>query len=229
MNHPLIASLIAVLASHTMSAQPGHIEVSVTDTMHLAPTSIVFRIAAGKPADRFWDMAKYLDEDEMPTPATKPADLDVVFLLLKKNKFHVEWEEPRDYRIGTQSPPARALLVNVDSELHARRLIALLQNTEGIHGGVHEVRHESGVDRLDAFHKRLIQRARAEAEALAKQSGIALGPIRTVSEVPPAASNDYMDWMNTIMRMAAKEQEHGSADLHKTVTRTLQVRFATEP
>lgn len=221
--------LIALCSSMAAWAQARHIEVCVTDTLHLAPKSIVYRISHGPENTRFMGMPVPWDDEDAAEANAKPTDLDVVYLLIKKNKFAVEWEEPTDFRIGQRKGTAKALLVTVDSELHLRRLMALLENTEGIHGSVREVTHHPPGIRPDGFHQRVMERARADAQAIAQHSGVKLGAVLSVTEVPPASSNDYMDWMNVIMRMAMKEQDPGVTELRKEVSRTLLVRFEAAP
>lgn len=231
MNHPTamrhtLAIIAALLCTTLLHAQSPFIEVNITDTLVLEPTSIVYRVSSGS-SSTFMGMRMPYDDTESAAPQQ---DLNTVLLLLKKNKFNVEEEAPTDYTIGNTGmgtkagKPAASLLVTVHSEAELRRCVELLSGLEGISGSVATVRHASMESQLPAFHKAVLAQARTEAQAIAKASDLELGRVISVQERPSGGTDNYMDMMRDMMKRGV-EAFNPSEAIRKLVVKTMVVRF----
>lgn len=225
----VLAIAAALLCATLLHSQSPFIEVMVTDTLVLEPTSIVYRVSSGT-SSTFMGIRMPYDDTESAVPKQ---DLNTVLLLLKKNKFNVEEEAPTDYTIGNTgmgtkaSKPTASLLVTMHSEAELRRCVELLSGLEGISGSVATVRHASVESQLPAFHKAVLAQARTEAQAIAKASDLELGRVISVQERPSGGTDNYMDMMRDMMKRGV-EAFNASEAIRKLVVKTMVVRFEAQ-
>ncbi|MCB9182711.1 MAG: hypothetical protein H6591_02240 [Flavobacteriales bacterium] len=223
-----LLAFIVVSCSCLVKAQAPFIEIAVTDTIYLEATSIVYRIDSGKEVSFMGVKLPVDTEDENHPPSM---DLEMVQVLLQKNDFRAvqkasgEELTPNSWLpLAGKKQAGEALLVTLHSREELARLQKLLKGIEGYQGSVHEVFYAQPDPQYPSFHARVIGRARAEAEAIAKASDLQLGNIIAISERPSIAGDSYTELMQQMFKKGF-DMFNQTKELRKTLVRTMLIRF----
>lgn len=203
---------------------PRTIELAVSDTLFLEPSSITYSVTAGGSMNFMGMELPYGRGQD--TSNTVP--LDPVLAELKAEKFNAQWAGPRGYELNAAKPQTPELLVQLRTTAELDRLMALLRKTPGISGSLKNMKYASAEPQYPAFYEELVVKARREATAVAAASGLRLGKVMGVSEVPTSLNDPYSQMMQKMMKQMPFDMFKSDEDVRKADVRTLLIRFEVE-
>ena len=202
---------------------PRTITLSVTDTIYLKPIRIVYVIEEGD-QQKFMGM-KIPVTDEEPTST---ASLDDLLARLQKEKFTVSRSTAEGYEVNKITSTQKTLKVELKDEKELGRLVEILRTVEGVSGSIQNIDHEPITMYQQQFYTSLMNKGRAEAMILAEASGLKLGDIISISEVPNTMDG-YMQMMGQMMKNPIFRSAWGGEDeLNAKHVRTLMVQFSVQ-
>lgn len=209
-----------ILTTAAASAQaPRYIEIAVSDTLYLQPTSITYKVQAGEDHSFMGMQMPSFGNDSAST-----VPLDDVLEKLKAAKFQAQRVQNANYEL--KGKPADALEITVKDRAELERLLQMLRPIPGISGSISSVQHAAPAPAQGTFYTDLLAKARREAGAIAAASGLKLGPVISVGERPTAADS-YLDMMRQIMKSYTFKTMVGdvSDEMVEPYVRTLLIRF----
>ncbi|KOS07023.1 hypothetical protein AM493_14015 [Flavobacterium akiainvivens] len=225
----LTFNLLLLLCGLCSFAQTGAIEVTVTDTVWMKPTSFEYLVEVT--ANEGWTIypplsadSVYNEEADAPQKQQHIKDLKA-FLTKKKYTF----KEPQNPMPGLGHLTPEGIVVTLTTTKDLKRLkadIKTLDYAQGHLGGA-QFGDEALYD--TALYTKLVNRARAKAQAIATASGLKPGKILEVKEVEQQKDiqdlNIY-DVYFVFSKGRVFEDEKGN--VHGELTRTITVKFAAE-
>lgn len=182
--------LFVLLSSNDSFCQDNrYIEINVSDTVHLKPIDFQYKIAL---KDKSELMSFSFSDDNIEAPP--PLKIEDVIKILQKNNFKYVIPESIDYNINKKDTIAPILHVNVNSETELKKLHQILKELDGINGELLEVKYESPSIYMESIYKSLYNKAKKEAETIAKISGCSILNIISIEE--SKSSNDLTSYID---------------------------------
>jgi hypothetical protein len=211
--------LVFLLAVANATLAQKYIQVNVTDSVILKPTSVTYRIAVGNfPLER---RAFYGEDNTRPSAEyLEERAKDLRKVLLKRNV--VFREDARDqYTVG-QGDANIAYLIDVKRIEDLEELVKELKSLKNIYGKISEVQYQEESQRDAALFRKILVNAKKQAELLATSAGVKLGTILEIDETSPnsfysASPLDGLYDEEFLMRRAVA--------LSKAYTRTFSIKF----
>jgi hypothetical protein len=208
----LFSLLIGFLFTHNVTAQESRfIELTVSDTILLKSTQIIYQINIGKQEDFLGMNLNYQDDSSEGTLPT----LKEVTQLLDKKKFKYTVVTNADYSVSAnESKPT--IEVALTNEVDLKKLYELVKSKKGLTGKIKEVEYEDFSKYQEKAFKQLYTKARLHASFIATASGNKLGNLISISDVKQGAF-DLMAIYKQVMKNMPKLGGFGEASSFESV------------
>jgi predicted nucleic acid-binding protein len=214
----LFALLFSVAANAQM--QERFIEVSVSDSIHLVPAQYVYEISSGEDAK----LANFFGPDGQEN--ADPDALNRVEGILKTNQFTFQVQDRNDYTLSKSNKPKNAIVVTLANRQDLEKLYTLLKDFKGISGKITQL-VPGKTNFKDLLFKKLYEKAKAEATALATVSGNQLGKLISANETK-SAMDGYAEMMQQTMKAMPFNLGNTNSPTDFVYERQFQFRFKLE-
>jgi hypothetical protein len=226
----LFGLALLVCASQLSYAQDQrYVEVSVTDTVMLKPTTFVYQISLTSDfsATRYVEMAKVSAMKGSVVNDTTVKFSELV-KLLQANHFSFKMPEPNSLTIRANNftdNSDSSILVTLPSLDELKRLYRLLRPLHGLTTEMSQVKYEPMPDK-SAIYVSLYGKAKADAMILATVSGNTLGQLISVEE-PKDLLSSFSEYISDIESNSLFRGifSKGSGNFEKPVVKKLIFRF----
>lgn len=214
----LFALLFAV-ATHAQ-VQERFIEVSVSDSIHLLPAQYIYEISSGEEAK----LANFFGPDGQEN--ADPDALNRVEGILKTNQFTFQVQNRSDYTLSKSNKPKNVIVITLANRQDLEKLYTLLKDFKGISGKITQL-VPGKTNFKDLLFKKLYEKAKAEATALATVSGNQLGKLISANETK-SALDGYAEMMQQTMKAMPFNLGNTNSPTDFVYERQFQFRFKLE-
>jgi hypothetical protein len=193
------------------SQEKRFVEVTVSDTVSLKVTQIVYEINLGNQVE-FMGMSIPSDGDNSQNAPT--TSMQEIKIMLDKEKFMYMVSPENEYKISS-SKTEPGILVTLNSEKELKKLCALFKPQAGISGKVKSVSYEPVSNYSAMLYKRLWTKATTEAGQMTTATGNTVGPLISISESKEVQNSydNYMDMYKDLLKgMTAGMYGENAAD-----------------
>lgn len=211
-------------------AQTGFIEVTVTDTVWMKPTSFDYTITVKDNWDLYPDnIDDEFDEDQAMAAmdADRKQKMEVLKAFLTKKKYAFKEFENEDYGL-IKTEPGYGYTITLSNDKELQRLKDDLKTLDYVTGTLANpvLAPEAGYD--TALYTKLMKRARAKAEAIGNAGGQKPGKVLEVREIVVTMPQDFNihDTYFVFDQGGLTVEKNGF--VHGELTKTLVVKFSAE-
>jgi hypothetical protein len=212
-------ALLFSVATHAQ-VQERFIEVSVSDSIHLVPAQYVYEISSGEEAK----LANFFGPDGQEN--ADPDALNRVEGILKTNQFTFQVQNRNDYTLSKSNKPKNVIVVTLANRQDLEKLYTLLKDFKGISGKITQL-VPGKTNFKDLLFKKLYEKAKAEASALATVSGNQLGKLISANETK-SAMDGYAEMMQQTMKAMPFNLGNTTSPTDFVYERQFQFRFKLE-
>lgn len=192
-----ILALISFICLTTMTnaQQTRFIELTVTDTISLQTTQIVYQINLGQQVEFMGMKIPLNDKEEEVAPARS---INEITSILDKGKFNYSINNTENYTI---SDPASqpSIDVTLKSESELKNLYEVLKDEQGITGKIKDIAYEPVSKYYTVFYSDLYAKAKNQATLLASISGNTLGALISASDIQ-SLTDSYGEMYSQMMK-----------------------------
>jgi len=226
------------LISYTGFSQSGFIEVEVSDVVLLKATSFEYAVTIGN--DYSYGMpdidtvATDYNEDinEAKQKANQKMRLNELETFLKQKKYNYSSLSESNLEVKGLSQSiygsAEGYKVKVASLDQLKKLIGEIKEMNNINGSILDTTFEDGATYDTVLLKKLIDKAKSEAQLIASSTNQVLGKIIEVKEMKEA-ENSNLNFMDMIMKLSVKSKLLLNQDVPtKNYYKGYTVKFKTE-
>ena len=168
-----------MIASLSVVQGQKFIEVNVSDSVHIKPTAIVYRILVGDyPKD---PITMYSGEITAASPAFYQERARELVKLFTKNHIAFREDKTNDFVIGSFVNNPR-FFIDLKNETELESLTELLKDVKNIYGAIASVTYEDESLYTTTLMGQIMKRALLDAQQIAKISGVKIGSILDISE-----------------------------------------------
>lgn len=212
-----IALLAISLAS--IAQEKHYIETTVSDTVRLKPLQIRYKISISEPSYTY-----EITDTQGIKDTSKSTSITDVEGVLKKEKFNWSENDDNNYTISKATQNKSSLIVTLKTKSELDRLCKAIYNLKGISGKISSTDYESASLYTDAMFKRLYDKAKLEANIMAKTTGNTVGSMVSASESQDQYGG-YMDWLMELSENSSNNIWGINGGLYKVYTRKFTFRF----